>query len=638
MAASRVNGLPGIYTNVFAYGDRTDLQPFIGPMDLNNGSDYGYYVYCIEYDTDFDDDEYQAAGWATADSSEQRVAAYMIAAHQSDTKDEHQAAVATAIHNHIDVSTTDQWEWSRRNVELETGDWDAIDDLGEEYWEQAVSVTPDSVTPTITITSDDLSSGVIDPGIMTMDGGYADDVSYTMTISGPAVFDDTGTTTYSGTTTGSKEQIAWSATGSGTVTISVECEQEHTGKVKTLTSQDLFTTSDETRSVSGKATLDATPLTVTTSTERIMNLSDPIHDTAMLTGTIPDDSYCVEFELWRQSDSDDADEDELVTTTECVPVEAGDDPTVDSPEVTVDEPGVYYWRERLIRYKDTDSENTVSYEDARTEEETVYLIRVTTDTERVMDLAEPVHDTALIEGTLPDGDYCMEFELWRQTDSDDADEDTLITTTECVTVEPGVDVTVDSPDVTVDGTGTYYWRERLIKDKDTDDELEVSYGDARVGDETVYTIIVTTSTGDTATVGDDIHDTAVITGTIPDDTYCVEFELWEQSDSDDPADDTLVTTTECVPVEAGGNPTVDSPDVTVDVTGTYYWRERLIQDKDEDTEREVSYGDARVEEETVTVSEGAGLAQTGVTTILPLGVMLLTGGMGIMLHRRRSLR
>lgn len=633
-----MNGLPGVYTNVFAYGGRTDLQPFIGPMDLDNGSDYGYYVYCIEYDTDFDDDEYQTAGWATADSSEQRVAAYMIAAHQSDTNDEHQAAVATAIHNHIDVSATDQWEWSRQNVDLETGDWDAIDELGEEYWEQAVSVTPDSVTPTITITSDDLSSGVVDPGIMTMDGGYADDVSYTMTISGPAVFDDTGTTTYSGTTTGSEEQIAWSATGSGTVTISVECEQEHTGKVKTLTSQDLFTTSDETRSVSGKATLDATPLTVTTSTERIMNLSDPIHDTAMLTGTIPDDSYCVEFELWRQSDSDDVDEDELVTTTECVAVEAGENPTVDSPEVTVDEPGVYYWRERLIRYKDTDSENTVSYEGARTEEETVYLIRVTTNTERVMDLAEPVHDTALIEGTLPDGDYCMEFELWRQTDSDDADEDTLITTTECVAVEPGVDVTVDSPDVTVDGTGTYYWRERLIKDKDTDDELEVSYGDVRVGDETVYLISVATSTKDTATVGDNIHDTAVITGTIPDDTYCVEFELWEQSDSDDPADDTLVTTTECVPVEAGDDPTVDSPDVTVDVTGTYYWRERLIQDKDEDTEREVSYGDARVEEETVTVSEGAGLAQTGVTTILPLGVMLLTGGAGIMLHRRRSLR
>ncbi|MBM6700414.1 hypothetical protein H7U32_08945 [Bifidobacterium pullorum subsp. saeculare] len=35
-----------------------------------------------------------------------------------------------------------------------------------------------------------------------------------------------------------------------------------------------------------------------------------------------------------------------------------------------------------------------------------------------------------------------------------------------------------------------------------------------------------------ATVGDKIHDTAHITGTIPDDTYCVKFEYWEQANGD----------------------------------------------------------------------------------------------------------
>ena len=44
---------------------------------------------------------------------------------------------------------------------------------------------------------------------------------------------------------------------------------------------------------------------------------------------------------------------------------------------------------------------------------------------------------------------------------------------------------MDSPEITADKDGTHYWRERLIYHKGEEDEHEVSYGEARVPDETV---------------------------------------------------------------------------------------------------------------------------------------------------------
>lgn len=313
---------------------------------------------------------------------------------------------------------------------------------------------------------------------------------------------------------------------------------------------------------------------------------------------------------------------------EAVPLDA-DGETVDSDEVA----------DTGTESESDEDTATVSHtpfhtDMARVEDETAYIIEVTTQTNEVEDVSTPIHDTALITGTIPDDTYCVEFELWHQSDSDDVDDDRLVTTTECVPVTEGVNPTVDSPDVTVEETGTYYWRERLIHDKNGEDEREVDYGDARVTEETVNLVDVTTSTADTATTGDGIHDTALIEGTIPSDSYCVEFELWEQSDSDNADDDTLITTTECVVVPQGTDVTVDSPDVTVDTAGTYYWRERLIHDKGGADEREIAYGDARVPGETVKVS--APLAQTGVTGAGVIACLLLLAMTGVEIARRRK--
>ena len=163
---------------------------------------------------------------------------------------------------------------------------------------------------------------------------------------------------------------------------------------------------------------------------------------------------------------------------------------------------------------------------------------------------------------------------------------------------------------------------------------------ARVEEETAYIVkVTTTASTHEATVGDKIHDTAHVTGTIPGDGWCIEFEYWEQADGDDTSEDKLVTTTECVAVTPGENPDVDSPEITADKAGTHYWRERLIYHKGEEDEHEVSYGKARVKDETVIV-KAKPLATTGIAVggVAGLSALLALGGCALAVSKRRRPR
>lgn len=412
-----------------------------------------------------------------------------------------------------------------------------------------------------------------------------------------------------------------------------------------------------------------------------------------------DKELSASWEVWKQGGGD-VDTDTLLATLDKDGVKLEDGQTeAESSKWTPSQTGTYYFRVRVT----ADDGTLVAYGDAREPSETVVVVDSYSDTTRVVEEGQPIGDKVTIEGPVLEGTMVSWriFKQGDTTDDDEmvADWSTpatgayVITADDAKTAAADGRVTVESPLTFTDtqAGGVYYFQYSLTapqraadgkpmtpaKDDDgtwTMDHLmtnvimpitsiDIDFGDmdedvdedaedatevvpsafytdlARVEDETAYIVKVSTTTAGEATVGDKIHDTAHVTGTIPNGDYCIEFEYWEQSDSDNADDDRLVTTTECVAVPEGSDMDVDSPEITADDAGTHYWRERLVYHKGGDDEREVSYGDARVEGETVKV-KAKPLAQTGIAIGGAFGVLLLAGliGAGAFLYgRRRSL-
>ena len=407
-----------------------------------------------------------------------------------------------------------------------------------------------------------------------------------------------------------------------------------------------------------------------------------------------DKELSASWEVWKQADGDDASKDTLLTTLDKdgQALEEGQT-TAESSKWTPAQTGIYYFRVRVTATDGT----LVAYGAAREPSETVRVIDSRSDTTQVVEEGKPVKDKVTISGPVLEGTM-VSWRVYRQAGTPDEDEPVadwstpttgayVITAEDAATVLKDGKVTIESPLAYEDGKAgdTIYFQYSLTApkrgedgtpakpakddngdwtmdhlttvgilpiDMDTDGDGMVD-GDnaeaqtlptsfhtdlARVESETARIVKVTTTANThEATVGDKIHDTAHITGTIPDDTYCVKFEYWEQVDGDDSSKDKLVTTTDCVAVTPGENPDVDSPDITADKDGTFYWREHLIRHEGEDNEYEVSYGKPRVPDETVTV-KAKPLAKTGIAIGGALGALLLTGlagGLAFLSGRRR---
>ena len=83
----------------------------------------------------------------------------------------------------------------------------------------------------------------MNPGITNSKGQYISGVKYTARLTGPAVFDQTGTNTITGTTTGSEMHIPWTAAGNGTVDYRISYKNPR-GAVLNSPGQKLFRASD----------------------------------------------------------------------------------------------------------------------------------------------------------------------------------------------------------------------------------------------------------------------------------------------------------------------------------------------------------------------------------------------------------
>ena len=84
-------------------------------------------------------------------------------------------------------------------------------------WNEAVNGTPTNLDMKYQYTIGQ-RKGLVTPSIMNGNGQYVSGLQYTVTLNGPAVFDQNNSTAITGTTTNKKQDIAWTATGNGKVT------------------------------------------------------------------------------------------------------------------------------------------------------------------------------------------------------------------------------------------------------------------------------------------------------------------------------------------------------------------------------------------------------------------------------------
>lgn len=392
------------------------------------------------------------------------------------------------------------------------------------------------------------------------------------------------------------------------------------------------------------------------------------------------------WELWKQdTTSDDSAKDKLVTTIdkEGVPLSDGQ-ANASSSDIIPTDVGMYYWR---IRISGPDGK-LIKYGSARDLAETFRVITAVSHTQRLIQSGTPATDQVTITGPVAPGTM-VSWKAWRQQPGDgSADEQVLdyydpahgavivegaqargaLTTGKTVITtphayketKPGDSIywqfSITSPrrdDKNMLMTPTLgkdgvYATDHLTQacpttlqaplpgqqeNASTPDSkscvLQPLFTDkARVEDETFNVIKVTTQTKGEAMVGDMIHDTALIEGTVPSSTkYCIAFEYWKQDKGSDVSLDKLETTTDCVPVPAGAHE-VQGPEHKAVHAGLHYYRERLLPSEHQDGPP-IVYGQPRVPGESVNVKQPplpvTGTRLAGILLVAMLMVFVLIG-------------
>ncbi|MCS5729449.1 hypothetical protein N1031_06710 [Herbiconiux moechotypicola] len=188
-------------------------------------------------------------------------------------------------------------------------------------------------------------------------------------------------------------------------------------------------------------------------------------------------------------------------------------------------------------------------------------------------VGEPFGDTALVQGSIPDG-ASLVFRAYGPQPADQTPmcEIAFYESAPIPVTRAGV---YTSPTRSVDEPGNVYWIETLY---DADGDVLVEGTCGAPGETTVVTeqpegLTVTTMAVAEVTLGEPAHDTAKVTGTVPEGVTLV-FEAYRQDD--DTATCTpeeLVFTSETVPVDGPGE--YASDEVVFEQAGTYYWIETL---------------------------------------------------------------
>lgn len=212
------NGNPGLWANLgtitFSNGHKyEDMEQSLGVVDKVNGKN----VYCIQADTLYTGTTGTWGEWTDAKTKPdaQRLA-WLADKYNGNTDDLTQAAIAGLIHQKLDPMGEEYLKGIERLGWKDGTSWDTYTKKMNELWNEAVANTPSNLDMRYQYTIGQ-RKGTIDVGIQNGNGGFLSGITYTVTLKGPAVFDQTGKNTISGTTTNSAQHVAWTATGNGKV-------------------------------------------------------------------------------------------------------------------------------------------------------------------------------------------------------------------------------------------------------------------------------------------------------------------------------------------------------------------------------------------------------------------------------------
>lgn len=208
----------GYYINPISWGPHVveARGAGLGVIAMNGGRP----TYCIEFGQPFAG----FGGWQDADTGDQRIAANLVDWNKGDMSDFTQAAVAWAIHDHIDLNTNnskDFWNYWKANGSLSGADKNAVGNRAAQLWNEAATNMPASARMSYKYTQGK-RRGTVNPGLKNGYGQWIAGVQYTFTdLNNKIRFDATGTNTISGVTNGQEEHIAWTAIGNGITNVQI---------------------------------------------------------------------------------------------------------------------------------------------------------------------------------------------------------------------------------------------------------------------------------------------------------------------------------------------------------------------------------------------------------------------------------
>lgn len=217
------NGNPGLWTNVgtitFSNGKKYEnMAQSLGVVDRVNDKN----TYCIQADTLYTGTTGDWGDWTDEQTKPdaQRLA-WLADRYNGDRDDLTQAAIAGLIHQKLDPMGNEYLNGLRQLGWADGPSWDAYTAKMNSLWTEAVNGTPKDLDMQYRYTTGK-RKGLVTPSIMNGNGVEIAGIQYTVTLKGPAVFDQTGTNTISGTTTNEAIHLSWTATGNGKVTSIVQ--------------------------------------------------------------------------------------------------------------------------------------------------------------------------------------------------------------------------------------------------------------------------------------------------------------------------------------------------------------------------------------------------------------------------------
>lgn len=238
------NDNPGLWTNVgtITFSNEKgykNMAQSLGVVVRVNGKN----TYCIEADTRYTGMTGDWGDWTDERTKPdaQRLA-WLADRYNGDRDDLTQAAIAGLIHQKLDPMGNEYLSGLRQLGWADGLSWDAYTAKMNSLWTEAVNGTPKDLDMQYRYTTGK-RKGLVTPSIMNGNGVEIAGIQYTVTLKGPAVFDQTGTNTISGTTTNEAIHLSWTATGNGKVTSIVQHKIPKATRLESL-NQDLMGPTD----------------------------------------------------------------------------------------------------------------------------------------------------------------------------------------------------------------------------------------------------------------------------------------------------------------------------------------------------------------------------------------------------------